>query len=304
MPHSFCSLHYSEAHLTMGDDDGGDNVITNWSCCNDEQTLFLLLYIAYVFLALITWKTLIAKPIRLIAVFIHEWCHAIACWITCGDVHRINVFENEGGVTTFAGGCRCLIIPAGYVGCSIISMIFVILSGGRTTSLIGCIVFTISLLITLCYSPNKITVYICLGYTLLNICIIVADYYWYNLLLQLLFLYYGVTIGIFSIADTYDDTVAREAKGSDSVACQQEVCIWCPSKFIGLQWAILAIFFQLIGMWFALVAMSPECEDLSWMNCMDGDNNNGDGNGNNIFEIWDFDFEGWWHQATESIKWD
>jgi len=81
----------------MGDDDNGDNVLTNWSCCNDEQTLFLLLYIAYVVLALLTWKTIVAKPIRLIAVFIHEWCHAIACWMTCGDVHRINVFENEGG---------------------------------------------------------------------------------------------------------------------------------------------------------------------------------------------------------------
>jgi len=292
----------------MGDDDNGDNVLTNWSCCNDEQTLFLLLYIAYVVLALLTWKTLVAKPIRLIAVFIHEWCHAIACWMTCGDVHRINVFENEGGVTEFHGGCRCFIIPAGYVGCSIMSMIFVILSGGRITSLIGCILFTISLLVTLCYSPNRITVYICLGYTFFNILVIVVDYFCYHLVLQLLFLYYGVTIGIFSIADTYDDTVLRENKGSDSVACSQEVCLCCPSKCIGLQWAILAVFFQLIGMWIALVSMSPQCEDLSWMNCMDPDD--GDEDGDNI--IWEFftggdrsfDFQGWWDQATESIQWD
>merc|ERR1712194_423570 len=145
--------------------------------------------------------------------------------MTCGDVHRINVFENEGGVTEFRGGCRCFIIPAGYVGCSIMSMIFVILSGGRITSFIGCIFFTISLLVTLCYSPNSITVYLCLGYTFFNILMIVVDYFCYHLVLQLLFLYYGVTIGIYSIADIYDDTVLRENKGSDSVACSQEVCL-------------------------------------------------------------------------------
>jgi hypothetical protein len=39
-----------------------------WTCCNDEQTLFILLYIAYAALALITWRTIIAKPMRLIAV--------------------------------------------------------------------------------------------------------------------------------------------------------------------------------------------------------------------------------------------
>lgn len=284
----------------MGDGNG-NNVLTGWSCCNDVQTLFLLLYIAYVFIALITWKTLVAKPIRLIGVFIHEFCHSLACWLTCGTVHRINVFENEGGVTTFQGGCRCLIIPAGYVGTSIVSMIFVILSGGHTTSLIGCILFTISLLITLCYSPNRLTVYLCLGYALFNILMMFLDYYWYSLLLQLLFLYYGVTIGIFSVADTYDDTVARQNKGSDSVACTQEVFPCCHPKCIGLQWALLTVCFQIIGMWFALVAMSPECEDLSWMSCMDPADDD-DGNGD-AWDIFDFDFEGWWHQATESIQW-
>eukprot|EP00536_Pseudo-nitzschia_multiseries_P005042 jgi/Psemu1/295759/fgenesh1_pm.91_\ len=248
----------------MGDDNDG-NFLARWSCCNDKQTVFLLLYIAYVALALLTWKSVVAKPIRLVAVFVHEWCHAIMCWITCGDVRKINVFENEGGVTTFVGGCRCLIIPAGYVGCSICSMIFVILSGGRTSALIGCILFTLSLLATLCYSPNRLTVYLCLGYAMFNITVAVLDYYWYNLLLQCLFLYYGVTIGIFSIADTYDDTVLRENRGSDSVACSQEVCLCCPPKCIGLQWALMTVFFQCIGMWFALVAMSPECEDLSWI---------------------------------------
>lgn len=282
----------------MGDG-GGDNLLTFWSCCNDDQTVFLLLYIAYVALAVVTWKSLVAKPIRLVAVFIHEWCHAIACWITGGDVRKINVYENEGGVTTFVGGWRCLIIPAGYVGCSICSMIFVILSGGRTGALIGCILFTISLLVALCYSPNRLTVGLCLGYTVVNVAVAFLDFYWYSLLLQCLFLYYGVTIGIFSIADTYDDTVLRKNQGSDSVACSQEVWPCCPPQCIGFQWALLTICFQFIGMWFALVGMSPECEDLSWVSCMDPEN---DG----VWDFWEFfggerhlDFDGLWQQFTD-----
>jgi hypothetical protein len=274
-----------------------------WSCCNDEQTVFLLLYIAFVTLAILTWNTLLSKPIRLISVFIHEWCHAMACWLTCGEVRGIKVYQNEGGVTTFAGGCRCLIIPAGYIGCSLCSMLFVILSGGRITALIGCIAFTGSLLITLCYSPNRTLVYVCLGYTILNLGVAVLDYFWYNPLLQFLILYYGVTIGIYSIVDIHDDTVIREHQGSDSYACSQEVLPCCSSQCIGLQWVILACFFQVIGIWIALVAMSQECQDISWMACMDPS-----GDGWDILDIFGgerkLDWEGWWKQATETLRWN
>jgi hypothetical protein len=58
-------------------------------------------------------------------VFIHEYSHALACWLTGGNVKAIRVFDNEGGIPMYVGGCRCLIIPAGYVECSFFAMIFV-----------------------------------------------------------------------------------------------------------------------------------------------------------------------------------
>ena len=39
--------------------------------------------------------------------------HATACWMTCGKVHGIEVYGNEGGVTKYTGGWRWFIIPAG-----------------------------------------------------------------------------------------------------------------------------------------------------------------------------------------------
>ena len=246
------------------------------------------------------WNTLLSKPIRLIAVFIHEWCHAVACWLTCGDVRGIKVYQNEGGVTTFVGGCRSLIIPAGYVGCSLWSMMFVIFSGGRLTAFIGCIAFTCSLLVTLCYSPNKVLVYICLGYALLNVVVAILDYVWYSPLLQFLILYYGVTVGMFSIVDIHEDTVAREHQGSDAYACSKEVWPCCSSRCIGLQWVLMACFFQTIGIWTALVAMSQECQDISWMACMDPA-----GDGFDFLDMFggerNLDFEGWWRQASETL---
>lgn len=282
-------------------DDGGNHPFV-WSCCNDGQTVFILLYIAYVALAVLTWRTAVAKPIRLVAVFVHEWCHAFVCWLTCGEVRQIQVHENEGGVTTFVGGCRCLIIPAGYVGCSLWSMIFVILSGGRTAATVGLVAFTLSLLVTLCYSPNRALVVLCLAYAALNVAVVVIEYWVYSPLLQFLTLYYGVTVGMFSIADINDDTVVREHRGSDAYACSEEVWPCCPSRWIGCQWAILAVVFQLIGIWIALVAMSEECQDVTWAACIDPED---DGWG--VFDLFgaerDFDFEGWWHQATETFQW-
>lgn len=57
-----------------------------------------------------------------------------ACWITCGKVTAIRVFENEGGVTQYIGGCRIAIIPAGYVGSAIWGSMFVMFSGGQKTA--------------------------------------------------------------------------------------------------------------------------------------------------------------------------
>jgi Peptidase M50B-like len=267
-----------------------------WSCCNDSQTLFLLLYLAFVCLALITWNTLIAKPMRLIAVFIHEWSHATACWLTGGSVVNIEVHDNEGGVTRFIGGCRSLIIPAGYVGCGFWAMIFVIMSGGRKTATAAAIVFSMSLVVALCYNPNRVLVYLCLAYMLLTIGVTVIEYRVYSPLLQFLILFYGVFVGIYAIEDIYQDTVKREVRGSDAYACHQEVCPFCLPRCVGLQWAILAIAFQLCGIWIAIVQMSEECEDLGWFKCMtlgaDFDPSN------------NWDWEGFFHQEDIHFYWN
>lgn len=59
------------------------------------------------------------------------WCFCFkACWVTGGSVQKLEVYENEGGVTSYSGGCRVLVIPAGYVGAAISGGVIVAMSGG------------------------------------------------------------------------------------------------------------------------------------------------------------------------------
>ena len=277
----------------------GDNGDDDWSCCNDSQTLFVLLYIAFCAIALVTWKSLLAKPMRLMSVFLHEMSHAVACWISGGTVYNMEVYENEGGVTRYAGGCRCLIIPAGYCGVSIWSMIFVILSGGRKTATVAASVLTFCLLLALCYSPNKTLVYISLAYATVTAACIYIEWAVYTPLLQFVILFYGVLIGLFAVADIHDDTIIRTSERSDAYACSTGVWPCCYPKVIGLQWAIFALVCQIAGIYIALAAMSDQCEDKTWLNCLSSSHGLGD--------VWDdrrWDFEGFWEQQDFQLNFD
>lgn len=270
-----------------------DNESDDWSCCNDSQSLFILLYIAFAAVTFVLGHSLFLKPMRLITTFLHELSHAVACWMTGGDVLQLQVFENEGGVTKYIGGCRCLIIPAGYIGASFFGMIFVILSGGRITATVAASVFTFSLLLALCYSPNRVMVYLCLGYAIMTLAFIFIDWYWYTPILQFVILWYGVFVGMHAVHDVYTDTIVRSVEGSDAYACSREVWPCCAAQCVGLQWGLVAVFFQLFGIWIAIVQMSEECEDLGWFECINLTVNLED------FEVGEnkWDWDGFWDQG-------
>ena len=85
-------------------------------------------------------------------VFVPTSCKsATACWWTGGKVDKIEVYQNEGGVTSFHGGIRCCIVPAGYVGVSFWGGVFVCLSGSRVGATVAASVFGFALLVCLRY---------------------------------------------------------------------------------------------------------------------------------------------------------
>lgn len=52
---------------------------------NAEQYTFMSIYVAYLWFVYFTQYSIIARPIRLLTTFIHEFSHALACWLTGGE---------------------------------------------------------------------------------------------------------------------------------------------------------------------------------------------------------------------------
>mmetsp|Transcript_5982 Transcript_5982/g.14164 ORF Transcript_5982/g.14164 Transcript_5982/m.14164 type:complete len:258 (+) Transcript_5982:105-878(+) len=231
----------------------------NWTlqgCCGEvEEIVFISLYAVYSLLTMFFMEKSVAKPMKLIAIFIHEMGHASAAWLTGGQVDKIEVYENEGGVAHFRGGIRPCIIPAGYVGVSFWAGIFVALSGSRVGATVSASIFLLALLVCLTRSPNKLLVYLCIGFMTITTIFLLLDWLLdLDPMIQYVTLFYGVFIGWYGIMDIWDDTISRTVEGSDASACFN---MWpcCLPRCVGVQFAICAIGFQALGLYIALVSL-------------------------------------------------
>ena len=136
----------------------------NWTldnCCNEATILLLCLYAGYSLITMFFKNTIVVKPMKLIAIFIHEMGHASAAWLTGGSVDKIEVYKNEGGVTNFRGGWKPAIVPAGYVGVAFWGGVFVALSGSQIGATIAAGIFMLALVVCLRYVTKKTIVLQC-----------------------------------------------------------------------------------------------------------------------------------------------
>jgi len=232
--------------------------MANWDlsgCCNTNTIIFLCCYGGYSLFTMFFMNTAIVKPMKLISIFIHEMGHASAAWLTGGSVDKIEVYENEGGVTNFRNGWKPAIIPAGYVGVSFWGGVFVALSGSKIGSTVAASIFMFALLICLKYSPNKLLIGLNIGFIVVTLAATIIEWFAFDPFLQFVTLFYGVFIGWYGIMDIWDDTISRTVEGSDAYACFQ---MWkcCLPRCVGVQFAILAIICQCAGLYIAMLSMS------------------------------------------------
>ena len=140
------------------------------------------------------------------------------------------------------------------------------------------------LLLSLCYAPNRTMVLLNLTYAIITSVFIYLEWKVYSPILHYIVLFYGTFVGIHALFDSYHDTVRRTVLRSDAYACY-EMYPCCLPKFVGLQWAILNIISQLLGIWIAMMQLSDACANLGWWECIGFD---GDGDGN-----WEFGDKFW-----------
>lgn len=89
----------------------------------------------YLLLLMAPGFSLLAKPIELLATFLHEFGHAFFALISGGSVHSLCVNMDGSGVTTTSGGSLGLITMGGYVGSAVFGNIMIRLSKDSTASL-------------------------------------------------------------------------------------------------------------------------------------------------------------------------
>ena len=73
----------------------------------------LLLLTALVFAL---WQTPVVVPLKILIVFFHEVSHAIATFLTGGEVISLSISANQGGVVWSRGGNRLITLTAGCLG--------------------------------------------------------------------------------------------------------------------------------------------------------------------------------------------
>mmetsp|Transcript_7117 Transcript_7117/g.17346 ORF Transcript_7117/g.17346 Transcript_7117/m.17346 type:complete len:234 (+) Transcript_7117:200-901(+) len=232
--------------------------MANWDlsgCCDKQTIIFLCCYGGYSLFTMFFMNTAIVKPMKLIAIFMHEMGHASAAWLTGGKVDKIEVWQNEGGVTNFRNGWKPAIIPAGYVGVSFWGGVLVALSGSKMGATVASGIFIFALLVCLRYSPNKLLVGLCVGFTIVTLAATLVEWLLFDPFLQFVTLFYGVFVGWYGIMDIWDDTISRTVEGSDAYACFQ---MWpcCLPKCVGIQFAILAIICQCLGLYIAMLSLA------------------------------------------------
>ena len=90
------------------------------------------LILAAMFIAVwVLWDTPIVYPVKIFVVSLHELGHALAALLTGGQVLSIQIFPDEGGLTTTHGGWPFIILSAGYVGSLLAGGVLLYLSSYR-----------------------------------------------------------------------------------------------------------------------------------------------------------------------------
>lgn len=91
-----------------------------------------VIILAAMFVAVwLLWNTPFVYPIKIFVVCLHELGHAVAALVTGGQVVSIQIFPEEGGLTTTRGGWPFVILSAGYLGSMLAGGVLLFLSSHR-----------------------------------------------------------------------------------------------------------------------------------------------------------------------------
>lgn len=196
------------------------------------MTLPIILFI----LSLFIWQSAIIRPVKYLTVFFHELSHGMAAIMTGGQIVRIELNANTGGLCVSRGGNRFIIVSAGYLGSLIWGCLILALASKtdfdrEITAALGILL----LIVTALWVRNLAGVLICV---LTGLSLIAIAKYLSNNFCDQFLKYFGLTSCFYVIIDMKDHLVYRTIQGSDAYVMGQMLGI--SDRIVGGVWLVIA----------------------------------------------------------------
>lgn len=201
----------------------------------------LLLLTAAVFAL---WQTPVVVPLKILIVFFHEVSHAIATVVTGGEVVRLSISADQGGLVLSRGGSRFITLSAGYLG-SLLIGVGLLLAATRSKAdraiMAGCGIVT--LVIAGLYVREVFALAFTIGAGV--VMLLIARFLGHaanDMVLRVI----GLTSVIYVPFDIFSDTIARSELRSDARMLAEEFggttilwgSIWLVISLIVIGWCL------------------------------------------------------------------
>ena len=187
---------------------------------------------------LFCWNWAFIYPIKVFVVLLHELGHGLAAELTGGDMVRIELSSNLGGVCWSSGGIRWIVLTAGYLGSMFFGgIILVAAAKSRRDKDISTFIGICVIALTLYAVRNLFGI----GFGLLfGGAMIAAGYVLPEKLNDLLLKFIGLASCCYAIIDIKEDLISRTVPGSDAFKMAELSGI--PPTVWGVIWIVIAIF--------------------------------------------------------------
>lgn len=129
-------------------------------------TTVIILFAITVVISFIPVINNVLYPFKLFSTFVHEMSHGLTAIATGGKWQKFVVNVDTSGYAITQGGLRTFVIPAGYLGTSLIGGILLLLGAkkGSNSKVILFIIGAILVLITVIFARNVLSIVVGLGF--------------------------------------------------------------------------------------------------------------------------------------------
>ena len=208
---------------------------------------------------LIFWNTFLVYPLKIFVVFLHELSHGIAAVMTGGDIVKIELSPQQGGVCFTSGGIRFFILSAGYLGSLFWGALLLMLSA-YTKADRGIVGFlgALTLIVTLLYVRSLFG--FAYGITASAAMLLVALKL-SGSVSEVLVKVLGVTSCLYAVWDIASDVLFRSVPSSD--ASQLASITFIPAVIWGILWVTIALVVTFVALKVTATAKSRKQAPLT-----------------------------------------